>query len=100
MNPKCQNCGSENIKHIPAGFSQKKNKSYNAFSVCQDCKKTQNPPRQAQQPQPQRGNEEVMNALRELYRITKVNADNIAEIRELLEMRNENLDPSKIDFGS
>jgi hypothetical protein len=99
MNPKCQNCGSENIKHIPAGFSQKKNKSYNAFSVCQDCNKTQNPPKQQQLPT-KGGNEEVMNALRELYRITKVSADNIAEIRELLEMRNENLDPSKIDFGS
>jgi hypothetical protein len=109
MNPKCQNCGSENIKYVQAGtygpkHPTKAGKPYNAFSQCLDCNayqnKTQNAPKKTQTTLPQGGNEEVMNALRELYRITKVSADNIAEIRELLEMRRDNLDPSRIDFGS
>ena len=42
MENKCQNCGSPNIKHVPAGFSKAKNKAYKAFSVCEDCKQYQN----------------------------------------------------------
>jgi len=38
----CSNCGSPNIKLIPAGVSKKTGRKYNAFWSCPDCKMTHN----------------------------------------------------------
>lgn len=37
----CQNCGSPDLKTIPAGTSKKTGKPYNAFTVCNACETTQ-----------------------------------------------------------
>lgn len=39
---KCEHCGSENFKTIPAGVSKKTGKPYSAFGKCGDCGKTFN----------------------------------------------------------
>lgn len=65
---KCNNCGSENIKTIPAGVSKKTGRPYKAFNKCQDCNQTVFPPREQLPPQRK---DDVMHAIRELYTLTK-----------------------------
>ncbi len=92
MNPKCTHCGSEDTKTIPSGISKKTGKKYNAFGKCESCGKTFNI--QAEKKE----SEDVMGALRELYKIVLANTKDTQEIRDLLEMRKDNLDPDKITF--
>ena len=87
MNTKCQYCGSQNIKQIPAGISKKTNKPYNAFYKCEDCGKTFNPPAKTTLAAPNK----VEGLLEDI--VEQLNA-----IRVLLEMKRENLDPDSVPF--
>ena len=88
----CTNCGSINVKHIPAGVSKKTGKAYNEFYKCNDCGKTFNspnapktPPAAFQPPPMTNSNQEVLNALRELYSLIKDTNRGIGEILRKLE---------------
>ena len=66
---KCPKCHQE-FKLIPAGISKTSGKPYKAFYSCQACRITANvdgSPTKA--PATQDGNSEVMNALRETYKL-------------------------------
>lgn len=97
---KCNNCGSPNIKHIPAGVSKKTGKPYQAFSVCEDCKAGQNAPRDGvKQKTISPVNSEVISALREVFGIlTHIEKQN-EEILFELQSSKENLNPDNITFG-
>ena len=71
----CTNCGSPNVKHIPAGLSKTKKdaqgnpKPYKAFSVCDDCKTIQNNTRGSQPlppPAPPSAVEGILGEIRDL----------------------------------
>lgn len=91
MNEKCGNCGSPNLKQIPAGVSKRTGKPYQAFASCQDCKTIQNytpkpsntPPSIV--PPPPSKVEGLLEDIRDI----------LMEIRD----SKNNLDPDKIDFN-
>ena len=67
----CPKCKQE-FKLIPAGVSKTSGKPYKAFYSCQVCHITANvdgSPTKAKAPIMQGGNSEVMNALREVYKL-------------------------------
>lgn len=41
QNKVCRNCGSKNVRLIPAGISKKTGKKYDAFYSCKDCNTTE-----------------------------------------------------------
>lgn len=89
---KCQNCGSENVKVIPAGVSKKTGKPYNSFMKCEDCGKTSNVSKPVQSGLMPK-EDEVLKGLRAIYSV-------LVEIRDILGLRKDNLDPDRMNFDN
>ena len=76
----CPNC-ENTMKTIPAGVSKRTGRPYESFDVCEHCN-----PKKGQSSAPKSDNTEVLNALRENY---KINQEILKEFREFSKIFSE-----------